>query len=217
MYEFKSKDFIPPSSTAIWLGNQNKMRYLAYLMNGRNAPLFQQLWSDGFFILHSTNSGRIVYHHQIVAFYFCGGKQLQEQGVAIERGDYEIHHVNGNTFDNTPRNLVYVDSHTHSLITTVQRKYSKGRLPTKDSEPVNQLDDAQVWNRRGVFVRNKTRWFIALIARTIVETCKYLGVNPPVKQIINWYRKLRKQLLCGFDASVSKLLMLFTVMVPLSL
>lgn len=69
----------------------------------------------GFFHFHSTNSGRVVSVHQIIAFVYKGFKAFKN-GFIAPKGQVEIHHLDSCPYNNSPENLVYVSPQEHQII-----------------------------------------------------------------------------------------------------
>lgn len=93
----------------------NKNGYLFYLQS-QHSVLFKRLHRWGFFDFYITNSGWIVSEHQIVAFFLCGGYKAMLNGFTCSQGEIEIHHINANTQDNRPDNLVYLSTTDHKVV-----------------------------------------------------------------------------------------------------
>jgi len=214
MNNIPTKAYIPEGCKAIMLGKHGSNRYLAYTNTPVNKPLFDQLWNDGFFEFNLSNNGHIAYLHQIVAFYYCGGVKALANNIRICKDAYEVHHINGNTTDNRACNLAYVDTHSHTALTAEQKRFAKP-VPRTDRAVQNDLG-LLVWNRRGDIVYNRAKWFAHLLTRTVLETCKYYGVEPPIKHIVRWYRKVRKKLGIAAKISIERLCMGFCLQLPLT-
>jgi hypothetical protein len=79
-----------------------------YQLRSKEPELFKHLDQIGFFEFHRTNeSKQRVYQHQ-VSKYLASGHKLYRNGYYAEKGKVEIHHLDGDTKNNDPRNLRYV-------------------------------------------------------------------------------------------------------------
>jgi hypothetical protein len=76
-----------------------------YQLRSKEPELFKHLDQIGFFEFHRTNeSKQRVYQHQ-VSKYLASGHKLYRNGYYAEKGKVEIHHLDGDTKNNDPRNL----------------------------------------------------------------------------------------------------------------
>lgn len=175
-------------------------RYIAYdLSLPENQSLKSILVSHGFHLLHSTNNLHIVYKHQIIAFYNCGGIHAAKRGFSAPKGLISIHHINGNTFDNRPQNLVYLQDDLHNQITQSQRHVFKGLQVWKksSSRKVSQLPP--IWNKQGRLVKDVLNFILKYLTLTLVKTSQSFNLSISFKSIKSWLHKLKKQLLSSFS------------------
>ena len=102
-------------------------RYKAFNLNLKaNSTLKTFLNSSGFFRFFSSNKAReLVYYHQIICFFFSGGIHALKRGMTAPSDTYECHHINGNTLDNRPSNLIVIPKLLHSQVTYIQRSLCK--------------------------------------------------------------------------------------------
>lgn len=118
-----------------------------YLDLDCNAELRIRLEADGLFKLHTTNSGWIIREHQIVAFYFCGGREAMNNKLECRWGEVDCHHISSNTFDNHPSNLVYIPSQLHAVITKGQRFFNQYLRLFSEAK---WKDNYVIWNKKGL-------------------------------------------------------------------
>lgn len=175
-------------------------RYKAFdLTLGVNKALAKWLETEGFFRFHITNvKRRVVYYHQIIAFMFCGGKEALSNGFTCSQHSQEIHHLDGNTSNNYPSNLIYLTSEVHSVITGHQRslkkylkKFKKGTL---DNPP-------SIWNRKGNRIIRWWDWVAMILIKTISSTAKSLRIPLLLKEFGNWIGRIIKRLKVGVDST----------------
>lgn len=76
-------------------------------------------------------------------------------GTELVKSIHEVHHLDGNTFNNYPSNLQYVDNHTHSIITKHQRSVGKNAKYLKAFKSDFCSSDVLVWNRKDNLVLRK--------------------------------------------------------------
>lgn len=150
-------------------------RYTAYNLNIKeNQNLKYILILDNFFDFNIKNNGNLVYEHQIVAYYFCGGIDAFKRGYLCDSSIYEVHHINGNTFDNRSSNLQYLPKDLHIEITTVQRslcKYLKSfRSDNKGANLLGRLNNIPMWNKQGRKVENIKHFILSCLIKTIKES-----------------------------------------------
>ena len=81
-----------------------------------NVVIKELLEEAGYWYFAPYRSKKLVYYHQIIAFLFVSKKKKK----VIQ--ELQIHHLDGNTFNNHPSNLIYLTSDDHVLVTKFQRK-----------------------------------------------------------------------------------------------
>lgn len=170
-------------------------KYKAYNLNlQENLELKTRLLIDGFFAFHTTNNGLIVYCHQIVAYYHCGGIHALKRDLVCKKDEYEIHHINGNTFDNNPNNLVYLPKVIHQEITINQRRLIKYlKLFGKKSFNRN-FKNIIIWNKQGRTVKSILDFIAYWLEQTLWKTAHSLSIPLNLKVIGTWRRLVRKAL-----------------------
>lgn len=170
-------------------------RYLAFdLTHRNNSPLADMLLTDGYWDFAPTRSSRLIGAHQIIAFYF-----LPKPSHASSGADVEVHHINGNTTDNTPDNLMFLTPGDHALVTKFQRRLAK--LSLKTFTKVHLAMVHTPFNRRGKPIHNWARFMLVTIALTVTKTQGWVRtfsdnathkLMPPIKSLIaNIHRLLR--------------------------
>lgn len=176
--------------------------YIRILCNAYSYPLFQRLWEDGFFDFYCTNSGFGVYLHQIVIFYCKGGWQSYHYlGCTAPMGDQECHHINGNTLDNRPCNLVMLSSYDHQIVTKHQRGVSRNRIARHTFNP--NTDSHTVFNRQGRLIQNHEHFLANIIAQTLYHTNQWItGAHGYLMGTVNWISRFVDRLRLGLDTSV---------------
>ncbi len=171
-------------------------RYEVYDLSLKaNEPLLDVLIEQRFFDFHTTNHGRIVSKHQIVAYFKCGGIDALKRGFTCPQGEYEIHHIDGKTSNNQPKNLVYLPTVLHQEITISQRRICKylrvfGRK--RFDTVIGKLKDLVIWNRQGRAVKNVIQFVCCVLTKTLVNSAKTFGVFYNKSQISKWLNKIRK-------------------------
>lgn len=175
-------------------------KYKVYLNNKENQLLFDTLEEQGFFNFYCNNNKQIVSHHCIIAFWFAGGYQAYLNNFTAPAKEINVHHLDGNTLNNSASNLAYVTVDAHSHITRHQRaanKYlkvhKKGRL-----EFTNQI----IWNRKGQLIHNFKKWLANLLLKTIVLTAKDRKLDINIKAISKWFKKIRTAMNIAFDQTL---------------
>jgi hypothetical protein len=185
-------------------------RYKAYdLDRYENTQLLKDLKAIGFFEYHTTNFGHIVYYHQIVAYIFCGGFYAMLEGDVCEEGHIEVHHINSNTADNRPSNLVYILTVIHREVTKVQRRANKFLSVPPESAlegMMLNLRGLKIRNRKGKLVRNLVEWIQNILTRTIIETSQFTGAKVHSKsELAKWARRSLRHLRTGLVAAYEQL------------
>lgn len=138
-----------------------------------DSTLLEFLKSLGMDKFHVSNkSFNRVYLHQIISYLFCGGIQAFANGLTCDKEFVEIHHIDSNTFNNHPANLVYVTVELHDVIHKHSRaikKYLK-RFNKRDSI----LQYKIVWNRKGQLISlvRFIDWAFNILLQTMIRTAK---------------------------------------------
>lgn len=174
-------------------------RYKAFNLNLKeNKDLKTWLSLTGFFEFNIKNNGYIVYYHQIVAFFDCGGIHALKRGLTCDSSIIEIHHLNGNTLDNQPDNLVYIPRLIHTEITTVQRrlcKYLKTfRQQFKGCGFLQKCDSITIWNKQGRLILNIKHFLMYVLIRTIKSSSLTFKKVINLSQFKKWLKKTSNSL-----------------------
>lgn len=186
--------------TSCWLGN-GAQKYKAYQNNGRNQGLFQAIEQDRFFDFYITNNKQIVYLHQLVAFYCCGGVAALNNGFVCPKGIYEIHHLDGNTFNNHPANLQYLNNDAHVIITKHQRAVGKRCKYLRKFKSEFDSSAVTCWSRKGKEITDTARWITALIVKTVVKSAVANDVTIHYSKLTRWFNSLLQYVQLGFDST----------------
>lgn len=176
-------------------------RYKIFILNNKeNINLKTQLTQDGFFDFYILNNGHVVSYHQIVAFYFCGGKEALKRNMQAPSNLYEVHHIDGNTLNNNSTNLVIIPKILHLEITKAQRRINK-YIKVFSKQCGNYLISSLpiCFNTQGRLVFNKLKWLLKLFVRTV--SMSFLFFKPLTisftSSIKLWLRKTLKSLKTG--------------------
>lgn len=196
---------LPLSEFRSWLDQFNWVlmgshpnRYPFYQLNGRNEALKDQLEKDGFFRFHTTNKGKqLVSLHQVIAFYYCGGIEALHYGFTCKWGETEIHHIDGNTFNAHPNNLVYIPTELHQILTNLQCQFIRnGRTSPVDCK----LDrEYKIWNRKGRRIQRVKEWLVNLISKTLSDTAWFTKAEISLKQLGKFIVKTAKSIRLNID------------------
>jgi hypothetical protein len=184
--------FCSLSNSDIKSCNTTGLTYTRITVN-KNGTKINQLFREylefhKFFDLHSTNKGNSVYLHQVIAFFYSGGKNILDQGFSIEKYStetklgHEIHHLDSNPKNNCSKNLCYIPSTGHKIVTNISRGFNK-RLTYKNLKVsfsfTNQLEfeEAQFFDYKGKAVTNNYAFFAKLTADTLKKTINFIGTK----------------------------------------
>ena len=144
-------------------------RYITFDLDLKaNHCLYLMLLKDGYWKFAPSRSMHLVGYHQIVAFYMCAKDKPDGAGDLVE-----VHHVNGNTLDNSPTNLMYLSPNDHALCTKYQRRASKLSLKlfARIGEKGRRL--ATPFNKQGRPIRNWAKFMLAVICASVYLTTKW--------------------------------------------
>jgi len=174
-------------------------RYKAFNLNlKQNLPLKSWLLSSGFFSFNIKNNGYLVYYHQIVAFFHCGGVHALKRGFVCDSSEVEIHHLNGNTLDNSSSNLVYIPRLLHTEISTLQRrlcKYIKTfRSSFKGMGVLRKLHSIPFWNKQGRSVQNIKHFVMYVLIRTLKASSSTFKKIINISKFKQWLKKTSNSL-----------------------
>jgi hypothetical protein len=179
-----------------------KCRYIRILRNQRSEALFLALIEDGFFDFFCTNNGFGIYLHQLVCFYSKGGWQAWHYlGITAPQGDYDCHHINGNTLDNRPCNLVILSTYDHKIVTAHQRGAGHSRVARHTFDPNNS--SPTLFNRQGRLIQNHEHFLANIIALTLYLTCEWVfGFRGYLRGQVQWVERIIGRLLLGLDSTL---------------
>lgn len=168
-------------------------RYLVFdLTSPNNHSLADMLLQDGYWDFAPSRSSRLVGYHQIVAFY-CR-RHPPHGGDSVE-----VHHIDGNTTNNLPHNLMYLSPGDHALVTKYQRRI--GKLSVKSFHKVSKGMQHTPFNRRGRPIHNWARFILVTIAITVrytqgwVRSFTDLAYHRLLKPILGYINHIQKVLL----------------------
>lgn len=153
------------SYTSVLLGKYPHRYVMFDLTAPYNAALALMLLEDGYWDFAPNRSSRLVGAHQIIAFYCT--QHPAHGGDAVE-----VHHVDGNTTNNHPSNLMYLSPGDHALVTKYQRRM--GRLSLKVFSKVGKDMVHTAFNRRGRPIKNWVRFIMTVIAMTVSRTQRWV-------------------------------------------
>jgi hypothetical protein len=189
--------------TVCWLG-KFPHKYRAYDLNYKNnIELKALLTKAGFFDFYIRNKGNVVYEHQIIAFFHCGGIHALKRGITCKSNNVEIHHINGRTIDNNPENLIYLPVVLHAFITKAQRALGK-RLKTFrrfiEYNLIEQLEYIPFWNKQGRIVIGKLDFVMYILTLTMVKSIKDNNFNVNMNYLKAWANKVRQDIKEGWNS-----------------
>ena len=174
-------------------------QYKAYNLDIKeNKELKSWLYKLGFFDFNINNNGHLVYYHQIIAFFKCGGIHAFKRGLFCDSNHIEIHHLNGNTLDNRSKNLVYLHKIVHTEITTAQRKiykYIKAfRNTFKGHGFLDKVKEIPLWNRQGRLITNLHNFVMHVLSLTIKTSASTFNIKLNIKKLSLWLKKTSKNI-----------------------
>lgn len=138
-------------------------RYIVFDLTLKcNQNLLSMLWKDGYWEFAPSRSACLVGYHQIIAFYLCAKDKPNGSGDSVE-----VHHMDGNTMNNLPSNLVYLSPNDHALCTKYQRRASK--LSLKMFARIGERNKRLYtpFNKQGKPIRNWAKFIMAIICATV--------------------------------------------------
>lgn len=137
------------------------------LVKSKNKYLFNLLEKVKYFEFKSTNKGNITSLHEIIKYLYTGYKAYLN-GFTIDK-NIHVHHIDSNTSNNAPGNLVYVSSQEHLLIT---------QACTMDTDHIKVFDGSVCpFNNKGESVSNMYHRLTHLVKITLTRTLKSFGIN----------------------------------------
>lgn len=127
------------------------------------------------------NSTKIIGIHNLIAFTYL--HHPKEQTLKLE-----VHHIDGNTLNNHPDNLIYLSAEDHRLVTKIQRKLTRLNPKTFYN---SKSKKATQFNKRGKVIQNWAFFILGVIAKTIVQTNTFLkeSVKVNVKSVLLYIKK----------------------------
>ena len=141
-----------------------------------NQPILELLLDFGYYKFAPNRSVKIVYFHQVIAFFFVSPKkELNGKGDLLH-----VQHKSSNTLDNSPNNLIYLTPEDHALVTKFQRKASTFKISSFFKLTGTGI---RTWfNSKGERIKNWAKFIIGVIALTVAKTYNFSGfkyVSPP--------------------------------------
>lgn len=144
-------------------------RYITFDLSLKcNKNLLLMLQEDGYWRFAPNRSASLVGYHQIIAFYICAKDKPRGSGDHVE-----VHHMDGNTMNNLPSNLVYLSPNDHALCTKFQRRASKLSLKLFASIGKKNNRLFTLFNRQGKPIRNWARFILSVICATVYLSTKW--------------------------------------------
>lgn len=164
-------------------------------LNGRGTgevKLESLLEEVGLFSFYPSNFGKLLNVSQVVYYLEHGWKALEQGYTAGREAEVEIHHLNGDVTDDSPRNLVALSSGDHYYVSACQN----GTFNLQDFFWQNHQasDNPTHFNNQGRPIKNHAKFLQRIIAATIFSTQRWLEkvamrAGAKVKQIVNWVMK----------------------------
>lgn len=165
--------------------NANKKSHHKYKMFDLTRPVnscIKELLEDfGYWLFAPNRSKNLVSEHQIMAFFFVG-KNKPMNGSA---GHHTVHHLNSNTMDNRPSNLIYLSEEDHALVTKYQRKVCTFNIKSFFKVGGVLLDARTSINKQGNKIVNWAKFIMGVIALTVAMTFDYSGYKYCKSNTIN--------------------------------
>lgn len=111
------------------------------------------------FDFYSTNRGDMIGVSQVVAYIECGGwEAFCFYNFTAPNDEIEVHHINGNTADNRPCNLVYLSRQDHQYVSNCTYTPFYGKVTWSGSTP---------FNRRGKPIKDPAHYLANIIKATL--------------------------------------------------
>ena len=185
-------------SYSSFLSGKYPHRYICFDMaNKNNITLLELLEESGYWVFAPNRSKKYVYYHMIVNFFAKGHLLPAGSGDSLENN-----HLDGNTINNNPSNLIYMSSADHLLCTKFQRRLSRIKLKQFYKLEKNMsLSDRTQFNRRGKIIRNWTKWIIGVICiscslswQWVSYTIESLKKLPPIIDIVKYIERYLKKI-----------------------
>ncbi len=176
----------------------------AYFKVMPSAEFNAYLTKEGFYKLHSSNSGQIVSLHQIIAFFECGGKEALDEGFECDGAEWNVHHYDGNTLNNNADNLVYIPVGLHKNATKIQNNIRLwGKRKSRKQAIFNKKDIKKVraFTKKGKEVKRFWDWVSHIILNTVKRFSRYFKIAIEYKALGMWIIKIIKRLKVQVDPS----------------
>lgn len=197
-------------SFSYFLSGKYPHRYVCFDLRRKvNEELKNLLEESGYWEFAPRRSQRFVYMHQVMNFF--------DKGIHLPKGEgnnLENHHLDGNTLNNSPDNLIYLTKVDHELCSKYQRKLS--RIKVKQFIKLqrgNDLGLRTMFNRRGKRIKNWVRFIIGIVCLTVYKSSQWLtkvqeNVKslPPIKEIVGFVSRFLKRLGLASKASCEHIL-----------
>jgi len=153
----------------------------------QNPEVEQYLIENAYWDFLPYNSTNIIGVHNLIAFVYLSHPKKQELKL-------EVHHIDGNTSNNHPDNLVYLSAEDHRIVTKIQRSLT--RLNPK-SFYNSKSKKHTAFNRRGKVIQNWAFFITSIIVKTVVNTNNFIdkvkvNVKPIVKYIKRFYSHIKE-------------------------
>lgn len=171
------------------------------------------LRDNNFFDFFFSNKGHLISEHQIVAFFCCGGRNALDNGFVSDNNlstsreqtfvssdgktfaSYEVHHINSNSFDNSPENLVFLPTQVHQIVTRGQRRIFKYLRVFGKKLPSDFLESIRPFNRKGKPIKRIYHWITSILSFSILFTSYFRSVTISLKGLY----KFAKNVLLNFN------------------
>jgi hypothetical protein len=175
-------------------------RHVICLRDKANRRIKAALAECGCFSFFETNSGeRIIGLSQVIYFLTKGWRAL-ENGYVVRKDEDEIHHIDGDTLNNHPDNLVCLSIEDHHIVTAAQGGHCLEQVIIWD-----RLGPTR-FNNRGEAIANPVAFLRMIVAKTVFSTFKaVVGAAKkffPISEIVEWVESILKG--CGSREEMKK-------------
>ena len=195
--EYKELKSMLDSYSSFLLGKYPHKYQVFDMENKNNITLFEFIQQEGYWKFAPHRSKKLVYYHQIVNFFNKGKFMPAGSGDLLQ-----VNHLDGNTMNNQPSNLVYMSAADHALCTKFQRKLSRIKLKMFYKLEKNiSLSERTQYNQRGKLIRNWAKWIIGVICvscslshQWVSHTIENLTKLPPIIDIVKYIERYLKKI-----------------------